>query len=114
MVRALSRPVPRSSSQRNRPSAPAIITTETITTRQTKKPDSSGSAGSRGGRRISPGSPGSKARARPRVLEVARLIHSTCAGVSGRVSWKMIAAITISASPPLVGSMNSTNFFRLS
>ncbi|MNV84106.1 hypothetical protein D3C71_1779610 [compost metagenome] len=86
MVRAFSRLLPCCSSQRNRPRAPPIISSETISTRQTKKPVSSGSAGGRGGRVIRPRSDGSKARARARVMEVTMLIHSTWAGVSGRFS----------------------------
>ncbi len=101
-------------SQRNRPRAPLIISTDTISTRQMKKPDSRASPGGRGRRAMMPRSAGSKASASPSVLEVTMLIHSTCAGVSGRVSSKRIAAITTSASPPLVGSMNRMNFFRLS
>ncbi|MCY1466856.1 hypothetical protein D9M71_853410 [compost metagenome] len=61
-----------------------------------------------------PLSAGSNARAKPRVLEVTMLIHSTWTGVSGRPRPTSRAAITTSASPPLVGSMNRMNFFRLS
>ncbi|MNT59047.1 hypothetical protein D3C72_1965220 [compost metagenome] len=114
MVRAVSTLPLLCISQRNRPRAPVIISTDTISTRQTKNPDSRVSPGGRGRRPMMPCSAGSKASASPRVLEVTMLIHSTCAGVSGRVSSKRIAAITTSASPPLVGSMKSTNFFRLS
>lgn len=94
--------------------APHIINTETMSIRQIKNPDSSASPGGRGGRFMMPCSAGSKARARPRVLDVTMLIHSTWAGVSGSVSSKRMAAITTRASPPLVGSMNRMNFFRLS
>jgi hypothetical protein len=61
-----------------------------------------------------PFSAGSKASAKPRVLDVARLIHSTCAAVKGKASSNKMAAITTSASPPLVGNMKRMNFLRLS
>lgn len=91
-----------------------MISTETINTRQAKNQDNKDSSGLRGGRRIASRSGCSKAKAKPNVLDVAILIQSTCAGVSGKVNWNRMAAITTSASPPLVGSMNSTNLRILS
>ena len=90
------------------------MSTDTITTRQTNRPDSSDCRGLRGRRRMTSPSVGSKARATPRVLEVTRLIHSTCAGVSGSTRPKAMALKTISDSPPLVGSMNRMNLRTLS
>jgi hypothetical protein len=56
-------------------------------------------------RRIVPGSVGSKASVRPSATAVTMLIHRICTGVIGSASPNAIAAMIVSASPPLVGSV---------
>jgi hypothetical protein len=77
-------------------------------------PESRGSDGSRGGRRITPRSAGSKASASARVTAVIMFTHRICTGVMGSARPSRMAAIRVSASPPLVGRMKRMAFLRLS
>ncbi len=73
-----------------------------------------GSEGRRGGRRITPDSAGSKASARASVTAVTVFTHRIWPAVTGNANPANNASRITPASPPLVGSMNSSDFLMLS
>ena len=114
MVRDCSTGRPRDSAQKNRPKAPATNRIDTNSTRKSSSPVRIGWPLRRGGRRIVPSSVGSKASARPSATAVTMFTHRICIGVIGRVSPSARAPRMVSASPPLVGSVQEITFIRLS
>ena len=93
---------------------PPANSDETNAIRQNRKRVSSGSSPRRGRRSMMPGSAGSKANVMASSTELTMFTHRICTGVIGKVTPSISAASTVSDSPPLTGSRNSTAFFRLS
>ena len=73
-----------------------------------------GSPVGRGGRSMMPSSAGSKDSASASVTLVTMLIHRICPAVTGMARPANTASRITPASPPLVGSMNSSDFLMLS
>ncbi len=96
------------------PNVPVTISTDTKPIRQSSRPESSPCPAFRAGRFIAPGSVGSKASVRPSATAVTMLIQRICTAVTGSVSPNRIARMMVSASPPLVGSVQPITLVRLS